>query len=151
MWNQISTGVIGLHFKVADFIGLINFEWLSQNEIGNIDIVVFWRVCEKTLLNGLALGVWWIKYYLRVSPPISWIWRVIYVLSSLYMFQPFWYGYRGWRNDLNQGRDLEWKWKPIGSPFEIAWLSEGKDNWEIKLKQRMHLSSIAIFLFFWNL
>ena len=37
----------GLPFKVADFIGLLNFEWYSQNEVGNIDVLVLWRDHEK--------------------------------------------------------------------------------------------------------
>ena len=37
----------GLHFKVADVIGLFNFEWLGQNEVGNIAILVLWRGREK--------------------------------------------------------------------------------------------------------
>ena len=36
-----------IHFKVADFICLLNFEWRSLNEVGNIGIVVLTRVCEK--------------------------------------------------------------------------------------------------------
>ena len=30
----------GLPFKVEDFIGLFNFEWHGQNEVGNIAILV---------------------------------------------------------------------------------------------------------------
>ena len=33
--------------QVAYFIGLVNFEWHSQNEVGNTGIPVLWRVCEK--------------------------------------------------------------------------------------------------------
>ena len=36
-----------LPFMVTDFIGLLNFKWYRQNEIGNIDILVFWRDSEK--------------------------------------------------------------------------------------------------------
>ena len=32
---------------VTDLIGLFNFEWHGQNEVGNIDIPVFWRDREK--------------------------------------------------------------------------------------------------------
>ena len=35
--------VKGLPFKVADFIGLFNFEWHGQNKVGNIAILVLWR------------------------------------------------------------------------------------------------------------
>ena len=42
--NQL---VRGLHFQVTYFIGLVNMEWYSQNEVGNIDILVLWRVCEN--------------------------------------------------------------------------------------------------------
>ena len=33
----------GLPFNIEDFIGLLNFEWHSQNEVGNIGIPVLWR------------------------------------------------------------------------------------------------------------
>ena len=33
-------GLRGLHFKVADFNGRVNFEWHNQNEVGNIGILV---------------------------------------------------------------------------------------------------------------
>ena len=39
-----------LHFKVAYFIGLFHFSWHSQNEVGNIDILVLGGDCEKTLM-----------------------------------------------------------------------------------------------------
>ena len=40
-----------LSFKVEDFfIDLLNFEWHSQNEVGNIAIFVLWGDCEKLLL-----------------------------------------------------------------------------------------------------
>ena len=32
--------VRGLYFRVADFIGLVNIEWYSQNKVGNIRILV---------------------------------------------------------------------------------------------------------------
>ena len=37
----------GVHSKVADFIGLVNSEWYNQNKVGNIDIIVLGKVCEK--------------------------------------------------------------------------------------------------------
>ena len=39
--------VIGVHFKVENIIGLVPFQWHSQKEIGNIAILVLWRVCEN--------------------------------------------------------------------------------------------------------
>ena len=36
-----------LHFKVADFIGLVKFEWYSQTKVGDIDILVLWTAYEK--------------------------------------------------------------------------------------------------------
>ena len=42
-------------FKVADVFCLINFEWYSQNEVDNIEILVTWRDCKKTLLSTLYL------------------------------------------------------------------------------------------------
>ena len=39
--------VKGLSFKVADFIGLFNFEWNGKNKVGNIAILVLWRDREK--------------------------------------------------------------------------------------------------------
>ena len=47
MWNEISAGTRGLHFKVRVFIDLVNFLWHSQNEVGNNAIIVLWKVCEK--------------------------------------------------------------------------------------------------------
>ena len=38
---------MGLSFKVADFIGLFNFEWHSKNKVGNIGILILWRNHEK--------------------------------------------------------------------------------------------------------
>ena len=43
----MSVDIKGVHFKVADFTGLVNFEWQSQNEVGNIDIFVLFKDCEK--------------------------------------------------------------------------------------------------------
>ena len=37
----------GLPFKVGDFIGLFNYEWHSQNTVGNIGILVLWIDREK--------------------------------------------------------------------------------------------------------
>ena len=36
----MSVGKKGLPFKVADLIGLFNFEWHDQNKVGNIAILV---------------------------------------------------------------------------------------------------------------
>ena len=36
----------GFHFKTAGFIGLLNFEWHRQNEVGNVAILVLWRDLE---------------------------------------------------------------------------------------------------------
>ena len=33
-------GIRGLHFKFADFIGLVHFIWHNQNKVGNIGILV---------------------------------------------------------------------------------------------------------------
>ena len=46
--NDSCYGIRGwLHFKVADFVGLVNFEWHSQNKVGNVGILVLQRDCEK--------------------------------------------------------------------------------------------------------
>ena len=42
----------GLHFEVVDFIGLFNFQWHGQSEVGNIAIVVLWRHHKKLYCNG---------------------------------------------------------------------------------------------------
>ena len=34
-------------YKIADFISLLNFEWHSQNKVGNIGILELWRDHEK--------------------------------------------------------------------------------------------------------
>ena len=39
----------GLPNKVAEFIGLFNFEWHSQNKVGNIGILILWRDCHLTV------------------------------------------------------------------------------------------------------
>ena len=49
---SVALGVRGLHFKVAAFIVLLVFEWHSQNEVGNIVILVLRRNCEK---HGMSL------------------------------------------------------------------------------------------------
>ena len=38
--------------KVADFIGLLIIEWCTQNKVGNINILVFWRDLKKTLIGS---------------------------------------------------------------------------------------------------
>ena len=40
--------VKGLPPEVADFIGLFEFEWHSENKVGNILIVVLWRDRENS-------------------------------------------------------------------------------------------------------
>ena len=35
-----SVGKIVLHLKVVDFVGLVHFEWHSQNEVDNMDVFV---------------------------------------------------------------------------------------------------------------
>ena len=47
MLANVKLYVSGLHFKAADFIGLFNFEWHSQSEVGNIAILVLRRDREK--------------------------------------------------------------------------------------------------------
>ena len=37
----------GYFLKVTDFIGLFNFEWYSQNKVGNVGILVLWRDREN--------------------------------------------------------------------------------------------------------
>ena len=44
----------GLPVKVGNFIGLLNFEWYSQNEGGNIGNLVLWR--DRGKLNPVTLG-----------------------------------------------------------------------------------------------
>ena len=43
----MSVGIRGLDFEVVDFIRLVNYEWHSQNEVGNIGIHVLRIVCEN--------------------------------------------------------------------------------------------------------
>ena len=53
--------VIGLHFKVVDFIGLSNLKAYSQNEVGNIG---------KTLLNraySIETGNWLSSTYISIN------------------------------------------------------------------------------------
>ena len=38
---------MGLPFKVADFIGLLKFEWKSQNKVSIIGILVWSRYREE--------------------------------------------------------------------------------------------------------
>ena len=54
MWNYISVGIKGLHFEVSDFISLVNFEWHSQNKVGNIDILVLWRYRAISVLSEIS-------------------------------------------------------------------------------------------------
>ena len=42
-------GIIWLHFKVADFLSLVNFDMYSQNEVGNIGILV---LCGEFVKNS---------------------------------------------------------------------------------------------------
>ena len=49
----MSVGKMGLHFKVTDFTGFVNIQWHSQNEVGNIGILVFWKVGKETLFADL--------------------------------------------------------------------------------------------------
>ena len=52
-------GITGLHFKIADFIRLVNFEYYSQNEFGHIAILVLWRVCENSCgIATINLVMW---------------------------------------------------------------------------------------------
>ena len=46
---KLLVGIRALHFKVPNFIGLINLECHRQDEVGNIGILVLWRVCEKLM------------------------------------------------------------------------------------------------------
>ena len=50
MWNEMSVSRRGLDSKVADFMGLVNFEWYNQNKVGTIGIIVLRRVCEKLVI-----------------------------------------------------------------------------------------------------
>ena len=54
MWNYISVGIKGLHFEVSDFISLFNFEWHSQNKVGNIGILVLWRDRAISVLSEIS-------------------------------------------------------------------------------------------------
>ena len=54
----MSVSVGRLHLKVADFIGQVHFQWYSENEVGNIDIPVLWRLCLlRTVSHHIALSV----------------------------------------------------------------------------------------------
>ena len=62
--------VIGLHFKVVDFIGLSNLKVYSQNEVCNIGTLVLWRDPEKTLLNraySIETGNWLSSTYISIN------------------------------------------------------------------------------------
>ena len=43
--------------KVTDFIGLFNFEWYSQNKVGNVGILVLWRDRETSIHLVLFSGM----------------------------------------------------------------------------------------------
>ena len=45
--NLEVTGIRGLYYVVVDFMHLVSSEWHSQNEVGNISILVLQRDCEK--------------------------------------------------------------------------------------------------------
>ena len=48
----MSVGKKVLPFKMANFIGLFNFEWHGQNEVGSIAILVVWGDCQKPYYNN---------------------------------------------------------------------------------------------------
>ena len=59
--------VIGLHFKVVDFIGLSNLKAYCQNEVGNIGVV---ERSGKTLLNraySIETGNWLSSTYISIN------------------------------------------------------------------------------------
>ena len=41
------------YFKSVDFIGIFNFEWHGQKEVGNIAILVLRRDHEKLNVDGM--------------------------------------------------------------------------------------------------
>ena len=45
----------GLPFKAAHFIGLFNFEWHDQNEVGNIAILVLGEILKNSFV--MAIGI----------------------------------------------------------------------------------------------
>ena len=49
----MSVGIKGLDFKVVDVIGFDNLNCKAKKEVENIDILVLWIVCKKTLLKPL--------------------------------------------------------------------------------------------------
>ena len=46
-----------LLFRISDFSGLFNFEWHSENKVGNVGILVLRRDLEKLYLNGSAASL----------------------------------------------------------------------------------------------
>ena len=52
----MSVGFIGLYFKVTDLTDLVKFEGHSQNEIGNVDILVMWRDRENFIHMEVILS-----------------------------------------------------------------------------------------------
>ena len=46
----MSVDARGLHFKVVDLFGLVNFEWHSQSKVVNMAFL-YCGVCEKLLCN----------------------------------------------------------------------------------------------------
>ena len=47
------------YFKSVDFIGLFNFEWHGQKEVGNIAILVLRRDHEKQNVDGMERIIKW--------------------------------------------------------------------------------------------
>ena len=43
----MSVGERGIYTMLEDFIGVVDFQWCSQNEIANIGILVLQRVCKN--------------------------------------------------------------------------------------------------------
>ena len=52
-YEIISVDVMGLHFKVSDFIGPVSFWWHSWNEVGNIGVLLLWGVCVKNPISSV--------------------------------------------------------------------------------------------------
>ena len=61
--------------KVVDFIGLFNVEWHSQNEFGNIGILLLLRDRKKTLLTFPYLKKLLHKYKFTMHKPLT---RILY-------------------------------------------------------------------------
>ena len=57
------------YFKSVDFIGLFNFEWHGQKEVGNIDIaiLVLRRDHEKRNVAGMERTI---KWFCETAPNI---------------------------------------------------------------------------------